>query len=400
MPILGVLNKARVPVKIWSPLDQVESSALDQLTNTANLPFVFKHVAAMPDVHLGNGATVGSVIATKGAICPAAVGVDIGCGMMAIKTDLDYRVVQDKIKDIRHSIERSIPVGHESNKKIITSVANWQGWAEYKNLNAAKTHAKTKELFERAQRQLGSLGGGNHFIEICLDTENNVWVMLHSGSRNIGKSLAEMHIYGAKQEMKKMFISLPDPDLAYYVEQTQSYNEYMFDLMWAQEYAAANREEMMKRVMKDISYSIFKEDGKVGNLMEVNCHHNYVSKENHYGENVLVTRKGAVRARSGDLGIIPGSMGAKSYIVRGLGNKESFDSCSHGAGRRMSRSEAKRTFSLEDLAKQTEGVECRKDDGVLDEIPSAYKDIDQVMDNQKDLVEIVAQLKQIMCIKG
>lgn len=400
MPIKGVLSKARVPVKIWSPLETVESAALDQLTNTANLPFVFKHVAAMPDVHLGHGATVGSVIATKGAICPAAVGVDIGCGMMAIKTDLDAKVVQDNIVKIRHSIERSVPVGHEGNKKIVTSVANWKGWETYNNLHAAQKHFKSKELFKRAQEQLGTLGGGNHFIEVCLDTDNNVWVMLHSGSRNIGKSLAEMHIYGAKEEMKKMFISLPDPDLAYYVEKTTQYDEYMSDLMWAQEYARENREEMMRRIMKDISYAIHNEDGKIKKLMEVNCHHNYVSKENHYGENVLVTRKGAVRARTGDLGIIPGSMGAKSYIVKGLGNPESFDSCSHGAGRRMSRSEAKRRFTVADLEAQTAGIECRKDDGVVDEIPAAYKDIDEVMDNQKDLVEIVAQLRQIMCIKG
>lgn len=400
MPIKTVLNKARVPIKIWSPLDQIESSALDQLTNTANLPFVFKHVAAMPDIHLGHGATVGSVIATKGAICPAAVGVDIGCGMMAIKTDLDTKIVQDNIVKIRHSIERSVPVGHESNKKIITSVTNWKGWQDYNNLHAAKKHFKTKELFNRAMHQLGTLGGGNHFIEVCLDTENNVWVMLHSGSRNIGKSLAEMHIYGAKEEMKKMFISLPDPDLAYYVEHTTQYAEYISDLTWAQEYARENREEMMRRVIKDIGYAIHGEDGKITKLMEVNCHHNYVSKENHYGENVIVTRKGAVRARVGDLGIIPGSMGAKSFIVKGLGNPESFDSCSHGAGRRMSRSEAKRKFTVDDLISQTAGIECRKDEGVLDEIPSSYKDIDEVMANQSDLVEIVAQLRQIMCIKG
>lgn len=400
MPIKGVLNKARVPVKIWSDLAGVESAALDQLANIANLPFVFKHVAAMPDVHLGKGATVGSVIATKGAICPAAVGVDIGCGMMAIKTNLDPVMVQDKIVAIRLSIERSIPVGPESNSKIITSVSNWNGWATFDNLHAAKAHTKSKELFGRAQSQLGTLGGGNHFIEICLDLDNNVWVMLHSGSRNIGKSLAEMHIYGAKEEMKKMFIGLPDPDLAYYVENTKQYDEYIYDLSWAQEYARENREEMMRRVMKDISYAIYGEDGKVQKLLEVNCHHNYVSKENHYGENVLVTRKGAVRARSGDYGIIPGSMGAKSYIVKGLGNKESFESCSHGAGRLMSRSEAKRRFTVDDLRTQTAGIECRKDEAVIDEIPAAYKDIDQVMDNQKDLVEIVAQLRQIMCIKG
>jgi tRNA-splicing ligase RtcB len=379
----------------------VESAALDQLTNTANLPFVFKHVAAMPDVHLGHGATVGSVIATQGAICPAAVGVDIGCGMMAIKTNLDHRIVQDKIKEIRHSIERSVPVGFNKNSKILATVTNWKGWQTFTDLNATKLHKKGEnDLLATCMAQLGTLGGGNHFIEVCLDTDNNVWVMLHSGSRNIGKSLAEMHIYNAKQDMKKMFISLPDPELAYYVEQTQGYDQYMFDLMWAQDYARENREEMMRRIMKDISYAVYGEDGKVQKLMEVNCHHNYVSKENHYGENVLVTRKGAVRARSGDMGIIPGSMGTKSYIVKGLGNPESFNSCSHGAGRRMSRGEAKRKFTVEDLKAQTQGVECRLDDGVIDEIPASYKDIDEVMENQKDLVEIVAQLKQIMCVKG
>jgi len=401
MPIKGVLSKARVPIKIWSDIHTVESAALDQLTNTANLPFVFKHVAAMPDVHLGKGATVGSVIATKGAICPAAVGVDIGCGMMAVKTNLDYKVVMDKLPEIRHSIERSVPVGHNGNSRITETVDRWVGWQQFDSLNATITHKKgVADLFKTAKAQLGTLGGGNHFIEICLDTENNVWIMLHSGSRNIGKSLAEMHMYGAKQEMKKMFISLPDPDLAYYVENTQQFTNYMFDLEWAQAYALANREEMMIRILKDLSYAVFKEDGKVQKLVEVNCHHNYVSRENHYGENVLITRKGAVRARQGDMGIIPGSMGTKSYIVRGLGNDESFHSCSHGAGRRMSRGEAKRTFTLDDLQAQTAGVECRKDEGILDEIPGAYKDIDQVMENQKDLVEIVAQIKQVMCIKG
>jgi tRNA-splicing ligase RtcB (3'-phosphate/5'-hydroxy nucleic acid ligase) len=401
MSVKFVLNKARVPVKIWSDLEKVESSALDQLTNTANLPFVFKHVAAMPDVHLGNGATVGSVVATKGAVCPAAVGVDIGCGMAAIKTNLDHRVVQDKIKEIRLSIERSVPVGFQKNNRITKTVDAWKGWATFKDLNATKVHKKSEdELFKTCKAQLGTLGGGNHFIEVCLDTENNVWVMLHSGSRNIGKSLAEMHIYNAKAEMKKMFISLPDPDLAYYVESTKGYSDYMFDLMWAQEYARENRDEMMRRVLKDISYAVYGEDGRVNRLMEINCHHNYASMENHYGENVLVTRKGAVRARQGDLGIIPGSMGTKSFIVRGLGNDESFHSCSHGAGRRMSRSEAKRRFTVQDVEAETAGVECRKDAGIIDEIPSSYKDIDEVMANQADLVEILAQLKQILCIKG
>lgn len=395
MSYKAVVNKGRVPIKIWSDLATVESSALDQLTNTANLPFVFKHVAAMPDVHLGYGATVGSVIATKGAICPAAVGVDIGCGMIAVKTDLDAKVVQDKIVEIRKSIERSIPVGFESNRKITTSVDNWQGWATSSMLTKPD-----KSLLDRAKSQLGSLGGGNHFIEVCLDTDNNVWVMLHSGSRNIGKTQAEKHLDVSKGIMKKLFISLPDPDLAYLAEQTPEFDAYMRDLDWCQDYALQNREEMLSRVIKDLSYAIHGEDGKVNTSLKVNCHHNYASREHHYGENVIVTRKGAVRARLGDLGIIPGSMGTRSYIVRGLGNPESFNSCSHGAGRAMSRGEAKRRFTVEDLQAQTAGIECRKDAGVLDEIPSAYKSIDVVMDNQKDLVEIVAQLRQIMCVKG
>ncbi len=395
MSIKGVVSKARVPIKIWSDLHTVESAALDQLTNIANLPFVFKHVAAMPDVHLGKGATVGSVVATKGAVCPAAVGVDIGCGMMAIKTDLDPQVVQDKVLTIRQSIERSVPVGHESNGKIVTEVRNWYGWDRFEMLTHYDQFAKSK-----AVSQLGTLGGGNHFIELCLDQDNVVWIMLHSGSRNIGKMVAERHMDNAKDVMKKMFISLPDPDLAYFAEGTPDYIHYINDVMWCQEYAKANREEMMRKVLKDVSFAVYGEDGKINKLMEVNCHHNYVDKENHYGENVLVTRKGAVRARVGDFGIIPGSMGTRSYIVKGLGNRESFCSCSHGAGRRMSRSEAKRVFTLEDLAAQTAGVECRKDEGVIDEIPGAYKDIDVVMANQSDLVEIVATLKQFMCIKG
>lgn len=391
MPIKSVINKARVPVKIWSDIESVESAAIDQLTNVASLPFVFKHVAAMPDVHLGKGATVGSVIATEGAICPAAVGVDIGCGMMAVKTPLKAELVLEKVKEIRHSIERSVPVGRYGNRSQSDSVLGWAGWIDF---------PKTKEsLMARAIEQLGSLGGGNHFIEVCLDTENAVWVMLHSGSRNIGKSLAEIHIDKAKDTMRKLFIELPDPDLAYFALQTEECQVYLRDLAWCQEYAAQNRREMMSRVLKDLAYAC--NDGQpFERLLEVNCHHNYVAWESHYGRNVLVTRKGAVRARKDDLGIIPGSMGSRSYVVRGLGNDESFHSCSHGAGRRMSRSAAKRNFTLADLESQTAGVDCRKDEGVLDEIPGAYKDIDAVMANQSDLVEVVATLKQVLCVKG
>jgi tRNA-splicing ligase RtcB len=401
MPIKGVITKGNIPVKIWSELHKVESSAIDQLVNTANLPFVFKHVAAMPDVHLGKGATVGSVIATKGAICPCAVGVDIGCGMMAVKTDLDARVVQDKIKTIRHSIERSIPLGPESNSRITDSVNKWYRWKDFDDLHViAKTGDDHKQMLKRAMSQLGSLGGGNHFIEICLDESENVWFMLHSGSRNLGKVVAERHIDIAKGFMKQMFIKLPDPDLAYFAESQQECKNYLNDLHFCQDYAMQNRKEMMARVVKDVSYAIHGIPDGITLSTTVNCHHNYVSKENHYGENVLITRKGAVKAGVGDMGIIPGSMGTRSYIVKGLGNPESFNSCSHGAGRVMSRSKAKEKFTLDDLVQQTAGIECRKDEAVIDEIPGAYKDIDEVMANQNDLVEIVATLRQIMCIKG
>ena len=382
-----------VPIKLWTPVDQVEASALNQLKNTARLPFVFKHVAAMPDVHFGIGATVGSVVASKGAICPAAVGVDIGCGMVAARLNIQPDQVLDKLPAIRHSIERSVPVGFNGNKTVQPDVEAWTGWA-----NAPM--AQGGGLFQKAMSQMGSLGGGNHFIELCLDEAGQVWVMLHSGSRNVGKTLAEEHIRKAKDEMKRMFIGLPDPDLAYFVEKTTAFEAYVRDVSWAQEYALWNRSVMMARVIKDLSFAVYGENFRVNALDYINCHHNYVAREHHFGENVLVTRKGAVRARRGDMGIIPGSMGTRSYIVRGLGNPESFDSCSHGAGRRMSRGQAKRTFTVDDLAAQTAGVECRKDIGVLDEIPGAYKDIDEVMANQADLVEVVAVLKQVLCIKG
>lgn len=383
----------RVPIKIWSQLEKVEEKAIQQLKNTSALPFVFKHIAAMPDVHLGIGATVGSVVATKGAICPACVGVDIGCGMMAVKTDLDHRIVQDRASDIRKSIERSIPVGFGENKHVMGRVAHLELWGSWNSDHGP-------DLLAKAMKQLGTLGGGNHFIELCLDTENNVWIMLHSGSRGVGNKIAVKHIDKAKNVMRQMFIDLPDKDLAYFAMNTPEFDIYMKDLEWCQAYALANRIEMMERVLKDLSYAVYNEDGQVQSLISVNCHHNYVARENHYGENVLVTRKGAVRARVGDMGIIPGSMGAKSFIVQGLGNPESFESCSHGAGRKMSRTKARADFTLADLIAQTSGVECRKDDGVLDEIPSSYKDIDEVMENQKDLVKIVATLKQFLCVKG
>lgn len=402
MNVLYDKSTQRIPIKIWSPIPDVEIEAIGQLKNISAMPFVFKHVAAMPDVHLGIGATVGSVIATKGAIMPTAVGVDIGCGMMAVRLegqDILARV-KDKVKEIRHSIERSVPVGHDQHREVKDDINRFTRWADFKNLHAPYlTKSGARGLYEKARLQMGTLGGGNHFVELCEDTEGNCWVMLHSGSRNVGNQVARIHIDHAKAEMKRMFISLPDPDLAYYVEHTKEYDNYMADLEWCQDYARWNRFVMMDRIQKDIRHALGA-DKELITAFNVNCHHNYAARENHYGENVIVTRKGAVRARLGDLGIIPGSMGTRSYIVEGLGNQDSFHSCSHGAGRRMSRTEARRRFNVSDLESQTQGVECRKDEGVLDEIPGAYKDIDQVMENQKDLVKVVAQLKQFMCIKG
>ncbi|MBI2386810.1 MAG: RtcB family protein [Elusimicrobia bacterium] len=390
MPIKKIVD-ARVPVKIWA--DDVEPDALKQLKNIAALPFVFKHVAAMPDVHLGKGATVGSVIATENAVVPAAVGVDIGCGMCAVKLEgVTSSRLEGKLAELRSNIERAVPVGFHENRDPDAYSRNWARWADFGGL-----HERVQGLKGKALRQLGSLGGGNHFIEVCLDSADGVWVMLHSGSRNIGKSLAEHHIDSAKGLMRKMFVSLPDPDLAYFAAGTPEYDAYLRDLRWAQDYALMNREVMMGRVLEQVGRAVGVEPKAE---LSVNCHHNFAAMEHHFGRDVLVTRKGAVRARKGDMGIIPGSMGTKSYIVRGKGEPESFDSCSHGAGRRMSRNEARRRFGTADLRKQTEGVECRKDEGVVDEIPAAYKPIERVMADQSDLVEIVAEIKQVLCVKG
>lgn len=388
--IYSVLNKARVPIKLWAPVQNVESKALDQLTHTANLPCVFQHVAVMPDVHLGKGATVGSVVATKGAVIPAAVGVDIGCGMMAVQTSLTSHDLPDSLTSLRTRLEACIPVGPAEHQQAVEPT--WEGFDHFHHLPSV-----VHDRLGKAERQLGTLGGGNHFIELCLDTDDHVWLMLHSGSRHIGKLLAEVHIDCAKGLMRDYFIHLPDPDLAYLVEGSPEFNAYWRDLQWAQDYAMRNRELMMKLFMR----SLIEELNQCWrNGLTVNCHHNYAAREHHFGSNVIVTRKGAVRAREGDYGIIPGSMGTRSYIVKGKGNPDSFCSCSHGAGRRMSRGKAKANFTLSDLEQQTSGVECRKDAGVLDEIPSAYKDIDQVMEHQQDLVEVVATLKQLLCIKG
>ncbi|AFY67603.1 RtcB family protein [Geitlerinema sp. PCC 7407] len=363
--------------------------------NVASLPFVFKHVALMPDVHLGKGALVGSVIATQDAIIPAAVGVDIGCGMCALQTPFRADQLESKtLKKIRRELEAAIPVGFSENKDIEKEVYNWRGWSQFKDLHGGVQHLETKAL-----RQMGSLGGGNHFIELCLDTEDQVWLMLHSGSRNIGNMLAQNHIRTARDLAKLAELRLPDPDLAYFVAGTPEFAAYWRDLQWAQDYARYNRDVMMRRFQRIVETHLAGGKATKPRLM-VNCHHNYAERETHYDQEVYVTRKGAVRARSEDYGIIPGSMGAKSFIVRGKGNPESYCSCSHGAGRLMSRSKAKQQFTVDDLVRQTEGIECRKDSGVIDEIPAAYKPIEEVMAQQADLVEVVATLKQVLCVKG
>jgi len=393
MPYENLELSTPAPVLSWAnhPLGKDETK---MAKNVASLPFVFKHVALMPDVHLGKGALVGSVIATKQAIIPAAVGVDIGCGMMAMKMPFPAEKLEGKLKKIRLDIEAAIPTGFNENKDVEKIVTNWQGWRDFNDL-----HKGVQDLQGKAMKQLGSLGGGNHFIEVCLDTENQVWLMLHSGSRNIGNMLAKYHIDTAKELAKMVGNKLPDPDLAHFIAGTPEFESYWHDLQWAQEYARVNREVMMARFKRIVEKHVA--GGKATKaLIEVNCHHNYAEKEVHFGEEVFVTRKGAVRAEKEDYGIIPGSMGAKSFIVKGKGCANSFCSCSHGAGRLLSRNKAKNTYTLDDLIKQTQGVECRKDEGVLDEIPGAYKPIDEVMNNQSDLVEVVATLKQVVCVKG
>jgi tRNA-splicing ligase RtcB (3'-phosphate/5'-hydroxy nucleic acid ligase) len=364
----------------------------NMLRNVSRLPCLYKHVALMPDAHLGIGSMVGSVVATKDAVIPATVGVDIGCGMMAVKTPFQSSILEGKLKDLRHEIERAIPVGFNEHKESDTDASRWEGWETFDRLHKGVQPRKAK-----AMKQMGTLGGGNHFLEVCLDTEDNVWLMLHSGSRNIGNEVAKLHIETAKHLHK--LSELPDPNLAFFVQGTEEFKNYWHDLEWAQAYAMKNREIMMKRLLKSFN-RMFNDQKEFRPEITVNCHHNYVSPEVHFGEKVYVTRKGAIRADEGMYGIIPGSMGAKSFIIKGLGNPQSFNSCSHGAGRRMSRTAAKKAFSREDLERQTAGVECRKDAGVIDEIPSAYKNIDEVMRNQSDLVEVVAQLKQVICVKG
>ncbi|WP_431042881.1 RtcB family protein [Streptomyces sp. P1-3] len=389
---------ARVPIRMWADPATVEGVAMQQLRNVATLPWI-KGLAVMPDVHYGKGATVGSVIAMHGAVCPAAVGVDIGCGMSAVKTSLTADDLPGDLSRLRSKIEQAIPVGRGMHDDPVDPgrlhgfpTAGWEDfWARFGGL-AESVHYRR----ERALAQMGTLGSGNHFWELCLDSDNAVWIMLHSGSRNIGKELAEYHIGEAQKLPHNQ--GLVDRDLAVFVADTPQMAAYRRDLFWAQEYAKRNRAVMMALSQDVIRREFKKARVTFGDV--ISCHHNYVAEESYDGMDLLVTRKGAIRAGSGDYGIIPGSMGTGSYIVRGLGNVDSFNSASHGAGRKMSRNAAKKRFTTRDLEEQTQGVECRKDAGVVDEIPGAYKPIEKVIDQQRDLVEVVAKLKQVVCVKG
>ena len=394
-----------VPVKMWTQGVPVEAEAMAQLANAARLPIVFKHVAVMPDVHMGIGATIGSVIPTLKAIIPAAVGVDIGCGMMAAKTTLRAQDLPDNLGPLRSAIEAAVPHGY-TPRRGGRDPGSWenppesvdQAWATLaQDFDAlCELHPRLKNTNNR--KHLGTLGTGNHFIEVCLDETGFVWFMLHSGSRGVGNAIGTHFIELAKKDAERNQRNLPDKDLAYFEEGAEHFDDYVRGVGWAQRFAMKNREVMMANLIATVRTVITKPFES--HVEAVNCHHNYVRQERHFGQDVFVTRKGAVSAKRGELGIIPGSMGARSYIVRGLGNPESFESCSHGAGRVMSRTKAKKMFTVEDQIKATEGVECRKDADVIDEIPMAYKDIDAVMAAQKDLVEVVYILKQVVCVKG
>lgn len=395
-------------IKAWTKGVPVEQDAEEQLRRVARMPFVHRWVAVMPDVHAGKGATVGSVIPTDGAIIPAAVGVDIGCGMVAAQTTLNARDLPDTLREVRTAIEAAVPHGRTEHGRPERDKGSWRdapsarvvaAWASIR-AGYDKIVAKHKSIARGPELQhLGTLGTGNHFIEVCLDEKDDVWFMLHSGSRGVGNRIGSYFIELAKEDMRRWYINLPDMDLAYLPEGTEHFADYVEAVAWAQDYAALNRQLMMEAVVEAVrptgTLKPFEVRGEV-----VNCHHNYVAREQHFGKNVWVTRKGAVRARLGDFGIIPGSMGARSYIVRGLGNEDAFHSSSHGAGRKMSRTAAKKQFTLDDHAKATAGIECRKDEDVIDETPGAYKSIEAVMDAQKDLVEIVHTLRQVVCVKG
>ncbi len=398
MPVQKVITKGKVPVNIYT--NDIDHGAYDQLSKMAQLPFIHSHIAAMPDVHKGIGATVGSVIPTRGAIIPAAVGVDIGCGMNAVRLSITADQLPDNLKPVRHAIEDAVPVGfamHKTIKARRSTLNALDGGLESILTSHPSIGKMVKQLSRTWSQQVGTLGGGNHFIEVCLDENDDVWIMLHSGSRGIGNVIGRYFIQLARKDMQRLQRNLPDRDLAYFDEGTENFDDYVFAVHWAQDYAMWNRREMMRMTVEALKgvlpdFNVTKE--------AINCHHNYVAVENHFGADVYLTRKGAISAREDELGIIPGSMGAKSYIVKGKGDAKSFCSCSHGAGRVMSRTAARKAFDADDLASQTDGVECRKDTGVIDEIPGAYKDIDTVMENQRDLVDVVHTLKQVVCVKG
>lgn len=397
MPVVTLLKakEKQKPVKIWT--DEIEHEALNQLRNVASLPFIFEHIAAMPDVHLGRGATVGSVIATTDAVIPSAVGVDIGCGMNAVRLSLKAKDLPDNLKQIRNDIERTIPLGAGGRHKYDQLPGGGKVAAGLDKILAKHPDLSKHGNVSKYAKQLGTLGSGNHFIEICLDENDDVWVMLHSGSRGIGNMIGQHFIRLARKEMERHQVHLPDKELGYLSEGSQYFNDYVEAVSWAQDYAMLNREHMMNAVLRSLKFRL---PEFTVTREAINCHHNFVDKEMHFGSDVWVTRKGAIRARKDELGIIPGSMGTKSYIVKGKGNGESFCSCSHGAGRKMSRSAARKAFTVDDLIAQTEGVECRTDNAVVDEIPAAYKNIDKVMSLQDDLIEVVHTLRQVVNVKG
>lgn len=403
-----LMSTSNVPVKMWTKGVPVEDDARQQLINTAKMPFIFQHIAVMPDVHLGKGSTIGSVIPTKGAIIPAAVGVDIGCGMNAMVTDLTAADLPD-LAALRRAIEAAVPHGRTTGRGRRDTGA-WENppanvaekWKQLEEGYQWLTQKYPRFHNTNSYKHLGTLGTGNHFIEICLDEADRVWIMLHSGSRGIGNAIGTYFIELAQKEMQERLDTLPSRDLAWFEEGSEYFEDYLKAVSWAQQFASLNRDAMMENVMAALQTLTQKKVKKRPALeMEnINCHHNYVQKEQHFGEEIFVTRKGAVSAQRGQYGIIPGSMGAKSFIVRGLGNEESFCSCSHGAGRVMSRTKAKKLFSVDDQIRATAHVECRKDADVIDEIPMAYKDIDAVMVAQSDLVEVIYTLRQVVCVKG
>ena len=393
------------PIKAWTKGVPFEAAALEQLQNIAALSLVHAHIAVMPDVHLGKGATIGSVIPSVDAVIPAAVGVDIGCGMVAAKTSLRANDLPDNLRDIRLAFEAAVPHGRTLSRGRRDKGA-WGGIPPLVATEWLKLQSRFEKICAKHPairktnhvNHLGTMGTGNHFLELCLDENDAVWLMLHSGSRGVGNFIGNYFIELAKKEMQRHQINLPDQDLAYLKEGSQYFDDYVEAVEWAQDYAAKNREIMLINAISALKKALKREFSAAE--MAVNCHHNYVSREHHFGKECFVTRKGAVRAQKGELGIIPGSMGARSFIVRGLGNADSFNSCSHGAGRIMSRTAAKKAFNIADQEAATRGVECRKDAGVIDEIPHAYKDIDKVMAAQDDLVEVVHTLKQVVCVKG